>query len=177
MEIIIAIGLGLALMMFMSSRGRKKQEEQIRQMHSEIQPGTWVRTASGYYGIVSDVDGDVYILQSPSGDETYWDRRAIMSVSEPPFENTDDTVFDEDVPELTDQASGNSENLDEPVVADSENTDSETVEDSEVEPEKVEDPEQVEDKDSSDAPVEEDPEDLWDDSFAPNDKKSDDKKN
>lgn len=177
MEIIIAIGLGLALMMFLSSRGRKKQEEQIRQMHSEIGPGNWVRTASGYYGIVSDVDGDVYILQSPSGDETYWDRRAItMVITEPPFENADETDFDEDVLELTDQTSEDSENLDESVVADSENTDVETVEDSEVKPEQVANPEQVEDKDSSDAPVEEDPEDLWDDSFAPNDKKSENDK-
>ena len=110
MEIIIFAAILLIGMMFLSSRGRKKQEEQIRQMHEQIQPGVWVRTGSGFYGIVSDVDGDVYILQSPNGEESYWDRRAIQMAVEPPFENTDDSDIDEQVPEL--EALEGSENAD-----------------------------------------------------------------
>ncbi|MGI6785470.1 MAG: preprotein translocase subunit YajC [Gleimia sp.] len=170
MEIIIFAAILLIGMMFLSSRGRKKQEEQIRQMHEQIQPGVWVRTGSGFYGIVSDVDGDVYILQSPNGEESYWDRRAIQMAVEPPFENTDDSDIDEQVPEL--EALEGSENADtDSVVEESEATEEPVVEASEEADSKQDQPE-----DAVEDPTEEDPEDLWDDSFAPNDKKSENDK-
>ncbi|EPD30429.1 preprotein translocase, YajC subunit [Gleimia europaea ACS-120-V-Col10b] len=147
MELMIILLVMLGVMMFMSSRGRKKQQEQLEKMHNEIGIGSWVRTASGYYGIVSDIDGDVYILQSPSGDETYWDRRAIATAAEPPFESTlagDDEDVDE-VGEITAQTE--EEEVAQPGI--------------EAAPET---PVQEADSDAEDA------EDIWDDSFTKSDK-------
>lgn len=147
MEFMIILLIMLAVLMFMSSRGRKKQQEQLEKMHDEIGIGSWVRTASGYYGIVSDIDGDVYILQSPSGDETYWDRRAIAMAAEPPFEST---------------LAGDDENVDEvgEITAQPE-------EEAAVEPVQEDLPEApVQDMDGG----EEDAEDIWDDSFTKSDK-------
>ena len=72
-------------MWFMSSQARKKQAKHIEELQRGLEEGVWVRTGSGYYGIVSDVDGDVVILTSPAGDETYWDKRAIAMIADPPF--------------------------------------------------------------------------------------------
>ncbi|WP_072341374.1 preprotein translocase subunit YajC [Actinomyces urinae] len=147
MEFIIIIFIMLAVMMFMSSRARKKQQEQLEKMHDEIGIGSWVRTASGYYGIVSDIDGDVYILQSPSGDETYWDRRAIAMAAEPPFESA---------------LAGDDENVDE-----AEEISARPEEDTVVEPEQEASPEAaMQEPDGR----EEDAEDIWDDSFTKSDK-------
>lgn len=147
MEFIIILLIMLAVMMFMSSRARKKQQEQLEKMHDEIGIGSWVRTASGYYGIVSDIDGDVYILQSPSGDETYWDRRAIAMAAEPPFEAT---------------LAGDDENVDE-----AEETTAQPEEETVVEPAQEALPEAaVQEADGG----EEDAENIWDDSFTKSDK-------
>lgn len=147
MEFIIILLIMLAVMMFMSSRARKKQQEQLEKMHDEIGIGSWVRTASGYYGIVSDIDGDVYILQSPSGDETYWDRRAIAMAAEPPFEST---------------LAGDDENVDE-----AEETTAQPEEETVVEPAQEALPEAaVQEADGG----EEDAENIWDDSFTKSDK-------
>ncbi|MDO5048390.1 MAG: preprotein translocase subunit YajC [Actinomycetaceae bacterium] len=153
----------MVAMMFFSSRGRKKQEEQIRQMHAQIEPGVWVRTTAGFYGIVSDVDGDVYILQSPSGEESYWDRRAIAVVTDPPFENDEDASLEEDVQELTDPVDAEtveaSETEAQPTTDDVVPTDEPTEGGTTAEP-------------AADEAVEEDSEDLWDDSFTGTQKNS-----
>ncbi|MDO5034124.1 MAG: preprotein translocase subunit YajC [Actinomycetaceae bacterium] len=140
----------MAALMFFSSRGRKKQQEQMEQMHRDIELGSWVRTASGYYGIVADVDGDVYILQSPSGDETYWDRRAISMIAEPPFESTlsEGEVDEETLP------AGDEPALSEPA--------EEVLADEDTQSEKVDE-----------AKAEEPAEDLWDESFTKSDKPRD----
>ena len=95
MNLLIMLAIMLAVMMFVSSRARKKQEANMKAMMESLTPGTWVRTGSGFYGIVSDIDGDVVVLESPSGAESYWDKRAIVMVTQPPFAATDDE--DDDV--------------------------------------------------------------------------------
>lgn len=92
---LLIVVVGLVAMMFFSSRARKKQIAQMEQLQDSLQPGTWVRTGSGMYGIVDDVDGDVVILRTPDGDESYWDKRAISHVQEPPFASDDSEAEDE----------------------------------------------------------------------------------
>ncbi|MDT3767699.1 preprotein translocase subunit YajC [Gleimia hominis] len=85
MSIILFAIVAIGVMWFMSSQARKKQAKHIEELQRGLEEGVWVRTGSGYYGIVSDVDGDVVILTSPAGDETYWDKRAIAMIADPPF--------------------------------------------------------------------------------------------
>lgn len=85
------------LLIFMSSKAKKKQAEMAAQIKADLQPGVWVRTGSGFYGIVSDVDGSVVVLHSPDGSETLWDIRAIVEVTEPPF--AEDTLQEDSTPE------------------------------------------------------------------------------
>lgn len=45
---------------------------------------------SGFWGRFVDQDGEIVILETPGGHETYWDQRAILDVAEElPFQSTD----------------------------------------------------------------------------------------
>lgn len=93
---LLIVLVGLIAMMFFSGRARKKEVAQMQALQDSLEPGTWVRTGSGMYGIVDDVDGDVVILRTPGGDESYWDKRAISVVQDPPFAVEDDESEDEE---------------------------------------------------------------------------------
>ncbi|MDO5719796.1 MAG: preprotein translocase subunit YajC [Actinomycetaceae bacterium] len=103
MTFLFIVLAGILFMWWMSSRARQQQLQQMQQLRDSLEPGMWVRTASGFYGIISDIDGEVVVLQNPAGDESYWDQKAILAVGEPPFatedeetEVVDDGVGEED---------------------------------------------------------------------------------
>lgn len=101
MTFLFIVLAGILLMWWMSSRARQQQLQQMQQLFDSLEPGQWVRTASGFFGIVSDIDGEVVVLQNPAGDESFWDRKAIVAIGEPPFEteeDEDDAVIADDVP-------------------------------------------------------------------------------
>ena len=78
--------IGMLLMLWFANRKqRAMQEEQQRRTEKGLVPGNWVRTGSGFYGTVVEVDGDVVTLATPLGDETLWSKRAIAAIEEPPF--------------------------------------------------------------------------------------------
>ncbi|MDO5064040.1 MAG: preprotein translocase subunit YajC [Actinomyces bowdenii] len=89
MELPIVLIVVLGGMWLMSFFARKQQrrmaQEQARRTEEALVPGTWVRTTSGFYGTVVEVDGDVVTLATPLGDETLWDKRAVVGAEEPPF--------------------------------------------------------------------------------------------
>lgn len=119
MEFLILIAV-FGLMMWMMSRGAKKQRQAAAELRNNLEVGQQVMTASGFYGTIVDVDGDVITLESTPGVETMWKREAIHSVTEPPFAVVDeDTADDEDVTtvEVPDDASSLTR-TDEPVVTD-----------------------------------------------------------
>lgn len=79
----------LVFMMWSGNRSRKKmqnqQEEHRRRMDEGMVPGAWVKTSVGFWGRFADRDGDVVILETPGGTETYWDVAAVRDIGEPPF--------------------------------------------------------------------------------------------
>ncbi len=88
--LVILIG-GLFLMSTFSRKSQKKrQDERERMMNEDLHPGVWVQTFSGFFGRFVDTDGDVVILETPSGEETYWLKAAVKGVGEPPFEALQD---------------------------------------------------------------------------------------
>ncbi len=93
--LLIIMAVVLVAMMMFSSRSRKKmqeqQERQKREIAESLVPGVWVKTALGFWGRFVDQDGDIVILETPDGTETYWERQAIRGVGEPPFA-TDETA-------------------------------------------------------------------------------------
>lgn len=177
MEIILLVIVGLGLMMWMSSRGQKKQQEQLREMQSQMVPGVWVRTTSGFYGIISDFDGDVVILQTPGGEESYWDRRAVMMVIDnPPFAPDEDLEIPDNAEDLVEEAGESATAQDEPA---SENPRTVSAQESPASDEPVENATPTDAEaatgETAEAKADEileeeenvkgDPDDLWDDSF------------
>ncbi|RAX21109.1 preprotein translocase subunit YajC [Actinomyces sp. Z5] len=78
----------------MSRFARKQQQrmvdEQNRRTEEALVPGTWVRTRAGFYGTVVEIDGDVVTLATPLGDESLWNKSAIVGAEEPPFASAED---------------------------------------------------------------------------------------
>ena len=84
----------LVVMFIFNSRARKRmaeQEKKAEERRKEMMvPGAWVRMHSGFWGRFVDQDGEIVILETPGGHETYWDRRAILDVAEElPFQSAD----------------------------------------------------------------------------------------
>lgn len=94
----------LAVMLLLNWWGKRsqlrQQEERDKMMSEQLKPGVWVYTAVGFYGRFVDLDGDVLILETPGGVETYWNKAVLRSVSEPPFELVDSEA---DETSLTDE--------------------------------------------------------------------------
>ncbi|WP_325133434.1 preprotein translocase subunit YajC [Actinomyces weissii] len=83
---LVVMGGGFFLMTRMAKRQQEKmQAEQDRRLQEALVPGTWVRTHSGFYGKLVEVDGDVVTLATPLGDETLWHKRALLGAEQPPF--------------------------------------------------------------------------------------------
>lgn len=76
----------LVLTSFSKKNAQKRQAEHERQLAEQLKPGVWVHTSVGFFGRFVDMDGKVVILETPSGEETYWDKRVIRSVDDLPFE-------------------------------------------------------------------------------------------
>lgn len=84
--VVILFG-GLFLMNSFAKRSQKKrQDERETMLKDQMVAGAWVQTFSGFFGRYVDTDGDVVILETPSGEETYWLKGAVKGVIEPPFE-------------------------------------------------------------------------------------------
>lgn len=75
---LIFIGLMLVVMFIFNSRARKRmaeQEKKAEERRKEMMvPGAWVRLRSGFWGRFVDQDGEIVILETPGGHETYWDQ-------------------------------------------------------------------------------------------------------
>jgi preprotein translocase subunit YajC len=57
----------IPVLFIMMNRGRKKQADLQRQMMSSLADGTEVMTASGVYGFVHSIEGDVIWLEIADG--------------------------------------------------------------------------------------------------------------
>ncbi|MDR1634659.1 MAG: preprotein translocase subunit YajC [Bifidobacteriaceae bacterium] len=101
--LLIFIG-GMILLMWFMSRRNKKQQQQQGDFRRALDVGQRVMTVGGMIGVVTQVNGDVLTLMSPSGDESAYLRRAIKSVvSDEEWGNlTEPYPLDED--ELPDSA-------------------------------------------------------------------------
>ncbi len=84
MEFILLGGL-LLLFIGMNYFSRKKQNQAAAQRAEAIVIGNSVRTHSGFYGTIVDIDGLTVTLESPGGTETVWHKNAIFGIEEPPF--------------------------------------------------------------------------------------------
>ncbi|MDP9800062.1 preprotein translocase subunit YajC [Arcanobacterium wilhelmae] len=84
-ELIIILLVMVALMWFMSRGARKAQAKQAEEREKALVVGTNVVTTSGFFGRIVDIDGDAVTLESPSGDETVWMKRAILQQMDLPL--------------------------------------------------------------------------------------------
>lgn len=100
--ILIAV---FGLMLWFMSRGAKKQRRKAEDMRSNLAEGEQVMTASGLYGTIVDIDGDVITLETSPGVELMWKREAISAVTEPPF------AVEEDDEDTEEEASDESEEI------------------------------------------------------------------
>ncbi|MBO0900401.1 preprotein translocase subunit YajC [Cellulomonas sp. zg-ZUI222] len=106
---LIIMLLAFAALWFMSSRTRKQQRE-AAELRNNLEVGDEVMTASGLFGTVTAIDGDVVTLESTPGTQTRWLRAAIgrrteAVVGEQPSETEDPAVQDEPVVDVPDDLS------------------------------------------------------------------------
>lgn len=87
MESMLIMFVVLAAVMFVTSRAtRKRQMAQKQQTEERLVPGAWVMTSSGFYGRFVERDGDVVVLETNDGTETFWTHLAVREVVDaPPF--------------------------------------------------------------------------------------------
>ena len=84
MVLIMLVGLML-VSRFANRQQQKMLEEQKRRTAEALVVGNWVKTRAGFYGTVVEIDGDVVTLATPLGDESLWEKSAILGAEEPPF--------------------------------------------------------------------------------------------
>lgn len=82
---LLILVVGFLAMLLMNSWAKKKQTKQREERMQAIQLGNRVRTHSGFYGTVVDIDGEAATLESPGGAETVWHKNAIFGAEEPPL--------------------------------------------------------------------------------------------
>ena len=87
MVLIMLVGLML-VSRFANRQQQKMLEEQQRRTAEALVVGNWVKTRAGFYGTVVEIDGDVVTLATPLGDESLWEKNAILGAEEPPFAST-----------------------------------------------------------------------------------------
>ena len=101
MEILLFMAVlvgGMFVMNSFAKKSQKKRQDEAEKTMSDLMvPGAWVQTYSGFFGRFVDTDGDVIILETPSGEETYWLRAAIRAVTDPPFETLGESEDDIEV--------------------------------------------------------------------------------
>ena len=100
-KFLLFLAIAVVAMFVMNARARKRmmeQEKEAERRRNEMMvPGAWVRMRCGFWGRFVDKDGEIIILETPGGSETYWDQRAGPEVAEAlPFQgseadNQDDT--------------------------------------------------------------------------------------
>ena len=84
MVLIMIAGLML-VSRFANRQQQKMLEEQKRRTDEALVVGNWVKTRAGFDGTVVEIDGDVVTLATPLGDESLWEKNAILGAEEPPF--------------------------------------------------------------------------------------------
>ncbi|WP_299036622.1 preprotein translocase subunit YajC [uncultured Pseudokineococcus sp.] len=72
----------LVPLVLLSIRG-SKQRKAVAQMQSELAPGTEVMTASGQFGLVTEVRADRVEIEVAPGVRTWWLRQAIARQVDP----------------------------------------------------------------------------------------------
>ncbi|MCG2802286.1 MAG: preprotein translocase subunit YajC [Cellulomonas sp.] len=91
--------LAFGALWLMSSRTRKQQKS-AQELRNNLVAGDEVMTASGLFGTVVDVAGDVVTLETSPGVTTRWVRAAILKKvdppTEPPAEVADDKLDEAD---------------------------------------------------------------------------------
>ncbi|MGV9182694.1 preprotein translocase subunit YajC [Arcanobacterium canis] len=108
-ELIIILVVMVALMWFMSRGARKAQAKAAEEREKALVVGTNVVTNSGFFGRIVDIDGDAVTLESPSGDETVWMKRAILQQMDLPLGYASDDVVEEIETSMLAAPSDNSE--------------------------------------------------------------------
>jgi preprotein translocase subunit YajC len=73
------------LLIMLTLRGRRQRREQ-HLLQSRVTPGAEVMTASGLYATVVSLDDTVVVLRTGPGQESRWDRRAVVRVLSSPDE-------------------------------------------------------------------------------------------
>lgn len=60
---ILMLGFWLVIMYFLLIRPQKKQQKQMDELRSSIEPGDNIMTTGGFYGVVLDVVDDTVIVE------------------------------------------------------------------------------------------------------------------
>lgn len=79
MEVIIMLVLMFAIFYFLIIRPQQKRQQQVREMHANLQKGDRIITIGGLHGKIDVLDEDKVVLDTGGGKLTY-DRNSIREV-------------------------------------------------------------------------------------------------
>ncbi|MBV7432586.1 preprotein translocase subunit YajC [Dermabacteraceae bacterium TAE3-ERU5] len=96
MEFLLLLILAMMIPMLLMSRKQKKMQAEHDALVASLEVGDEVRTYSGFYGLIVESYEDVVVLESESGAQLKWDRKAIAGKVEAPEENLAETEESED---------------------------------------------------------------------------------
>ena len=79
LETLLLFALPIVALFWLMSRQRRQQKDTMA-LQKTIQEGQDVMTASGMYGTIRSIDGDIVLIESMPGQLSRWDRRAVVKV-------------------------------------------------------------------------------------------------
>ncbi len=77
--LVLAIPL---ILIFSMQRRASAQRREMAATQSSVQPGQQILTTGGLHATVVAVEGEVVVLETGPGQQSRWDRRAILKVSD-----------------------------------------------------------------------------------------------
>ena len=80
---LLILAIPVLLLWNLASRARKQQRE-ARSVQELLIPGAEVMTGSGMFATIVSVDDERVVLNTGPGQESTWDRRAVVKVVTPP---------------------------------------------------------------------------------------------
>ncbi|MDO5701305.1 MAG: preprotein translocase subunit YajC [Bowdeniella nasicola] len=93
MDPIFTMLIVVILMILVMNVFGNRQRRRVQEMRdAALVIGKEVRTQSGFYGTIVDIDGDAVTLESPSGDESVWHKNVIALEQAPPFAAPEDDM-------------------------------------------------------------------------------------
>jgi preprotein translocase subunit YajC len=78
--LLLLLAVGLLFMVYARIRRQQREVAELAELQAGLAAGAEVMTGGGLFATVVDVEGEVVTLETAPGQESRWDRRAIVRI-------------------------------------------------------------------------------------------------